>query len=133
MISSRPVLLILGLLILQALQASATLPEDAQTIALDESVEGFAPGAYYKLELTETGTLAVIMDSVPVEMITRINIISEDGTWLASEDSPAAGQLMTVNAPIEAPGWYWIEILDLEGKTLETPYTFRAALERVPG
>jgi hypothetical protein len=125
-IAMRIELLVFGIcLIWLATPGSATLPSDAQIIGLDQSVMGYAPGAYYKVEVTEPATLQVILEEVPAEMQTRIAIIDEEGTWLASEDTTGPGEKMTVEAKAEAPGWYYIAILELSGKTLADPYSFR--------
>ncbi|MDQ1261134.1 MAG: hypothetical protein QG575_315 [Euryarchaeota archaeon] len=105
----------------------ATLPSDAQVISLDQSVVGYAPGAYYKVDISEPATLQVILEEVPAEMQTRIAIINEAGTWIASEDTTSPGEKMTVEAGADAPGWYYIAILELSGKTLADPYSFRVA------
>jgi hypothetical protein len=103
----------------------ATLPSDAQIIGLDESVVGYAPGAYYKVEISEPATVQVILEEVPAEMQTRIAIINAEGNWIASEDTTSPGEKMTVEANADAPGWYYIAILELSGKTLADPYSFR--------
>jgi hypothetical protein len=121
-------LLIFGIcLIWLATPGFATLPSDAQIIGLDESVIGYAPGAYYKVEITTPATLQVNLEEVPAEMQTRIAIMNEEGTWLASEDTTSPGEKMTVEANADAPGWYYIAILELNGKTLADPYSFRVA------
>jgi hypothetical protein len=119
-------LLVFGIcLIWLASPGFATLPSDAQIIGLDESVMGYAPGAYYKVEITTPATLQVILEEVPGQMQTRIAIINEEGTWLASEDTTSPGEKMTVEANADAPGWYYIAILELNGETLADPYSFR--------
>jgi hypothetical protein len=111
-----------------AIPGFATLPSDAQTIELDQNVVGFAPGAYYKIEISTPGTLAVVLEEVPAEMLTRIAIINEAGTWLASEDTVSPGQKITVEANANAPGWYYIAVLELNGKTHADPYAFRVVM-----
>jgi hypothetical protein len=106
----------------------ATLPSDAQIIELGQNVVGYAPGAYYKLEISTPGTLAVVLEEVPAEMLTRIAIINEAGTWLASEDTTSPGDKITVEADANAPGWYYIAVLELNGKTHANPYAFRVVM-----
>jgi hypothetical protein len=125
----RTKLLVIGICLLSlAIPGFATLPNDAQTIELDRNVVGFAPGAYYKIEISTPGTLAVVLEEVPAEMLTRIAIINEDGTWLASEDTTSPGQKITVEANANAPGWYYIAVLELNGKTHADPYAFRVVM-----
>jgi len=125
----RTELLVVGICLLSlAIPRIATLPSDAQTIELDQNVVGFAPGAYYKIEISTPGTLAVVLEEVPVDMLTRIAIINEAGTWLSSEDTTSPGQKITVEANANAPGWYYIAVLELNGKTHEAPYAFRVIM-----
>jgi hypothetical protein len=108
----------------------ASIPNDAQAIGLDQMVEGWAPGAYYKVLVPSPGTLSVILDQVPSDMLTRIAIINEADAWLAEQDTSAPGQLITAKAQAEAPGWYYIGIMDLEGKSHETAYAFHVNWEQ---
>jgi hypothetical protein len=125
----RTKLLVIGICLLSlAIPGFATLPSDAQTIELDQNVVGFAPGAYYTIEISTPGTLAVVLEEVPAEMLTRIAIINEAGTWLASEDTTSPGQKITVEANANAPGWYYIAVLELNGKTHADPYAFRVVM-----
>ncbi len=125
----RTKLLVIGICLLSlAIPGFATLPNDAQTIELDQNVVGLAPGAYYKIEISTPGTLAVVLEEVPAEMLTRIAIINEAGTWLASEDTTSPGQKITVEANANAPGWYYIAVLELNGKTHADPYAFRVVM-----
>ena len=122
-------LLVLGICLMAlATPGLATLPSDAQIINLDESVTGYAPGAYYKVEISEPANLQVILEEVPAEMQTRVAIINEQGAWLASEDTTKPGEKMTVEAVADLPGWYYIAILELNGKTLADPYSFRVVI-----
>ena len=81
----------------------ASLPSDAQTIGLEQIVEGWAPGSYYKVQVPSPGTLSVILDQVPDDMLTRIAIIDEANSWLAEQDTSTLGQLIAVEVQADAP------------------------------
>jgi hypothetical protein len=56
----RTKLLVIRICLLSlAIPGFATLASDAQTIELNQNVVGFAPGAYYKVEISTSGTLSV--------------------------------------------------------------------------
>jgi len=123
--------LVVGLCLLSlALSVSATVPSDAEAIELDQSVEGIAPGAYYKVEVPAPGTLSVVMEEVPSQMMTRLIIMNDAGAWFEkTADNP--GELITLDAPADASGWYVIEVIDTFGQggpAQGSPYTFRATL-----
>jgi len=125
----RPIWLVIGLCLLPlVLCGSASVPSDAAAIELDQSVVDYAPGAYYKVEVPTPGTLAVVLEELPPLMTTRIIIMNEAGDWLADKQTDTPGQLVTVEAQADAPGWYYIGVMDLEGKTHENPYAFRVTL-----
>jgi hypothetical protein len=128
MLDIKAVGFIIGIGLLFFIQGSATLPSDAQVIDFGQTVTGSAPGAYYKVDVPSPGTLSVILEEVPPDMLTRIAIINDAGTWLASQDTSTPGETITVRAQADAPGWYWIGILDLNGKTHDTDYAFQVAL-----
>jgi hypothetical protein len=107
-----------------SIYASASVPSDAQVIGLDQRIESSAPGAHYKVQVSLPGTLSVILDQVPDDMLTRIAVINEADAWLAERDTSAPGQLITVKAKAESTGWYYIGVLDLEGKTHDNNYAF---------
>lgn len=127
----RPIWLIVGLCFLPlVLCGSASVPSDAKAIELDQRVEDFAPGAYYKVEVPTPGTLAVVLEELPADMMTRIIVINEADDWLADKETDIPGQMVTVEANADTPGWYYIGVMDLEGKTHESPYAFRVTLEQ---
>ena len=51
--------------------------------------------------------------------------------WLADKETDNPGQKVTVEAKADAPGWYYIGVLDPEGKSHEDPYAFRVTLEQL--
>jgi hypothetical protein len=73
-LNMRSIWLVVGLCLLSlALCGSATVPWDIATeIGLDQSVVDYAPGAYYKVDVPTPGTLSVVMEEVPSQMITWI-------------------------------------------------------------
>jgi hypothetical protein len=97
--------LAVGVVLLLSIYGSASLPSDAQIIGLDQRVEGYAPRAYYKVQVPSPGTLSFILDQVPNDMLTRIAIIDEANAWLAEQDTSTPRQLIVVEAQADAPGW----------------------------
>lgn len=130
MFARRFVVLVTGVFLLISMHGLASVPSDAQAIDLNQMVEGLAPGAYYKVLVPSPGTLYVILDKVPADMLTRIAIINEADAWLAEQDASAPGQLISAKAQADASGWYYIGILDLEGKIHETNYAFHVTWEQ---
>lgn len=117
-------------LLLLATCGSASVPMDAKVIELDKKVVDFAPGAYYKVDISAAGTLAVVIDELPADMKTRIVIIDATDKWLADKQTTSPGQKVTVEAKADAPGWYYIGVMDLEGKSHESPYAFHVSLRQ---
>jgi hypothetical protein len=127
----RIVWLIISLCLLPSvLCGSASVPTDAKAIELDQRVVDFAPGAYYKAEIPTTGTLAVVLDELPADMKTRIVVINEADEWLADKQTSSPGQTAIAEARVDAPGWYYIGVMDLEGKSHESPYAFHVSLHQ---
>jgi hypothetical protein len=127
----RTALLVIGLCLLAlALNGYASVPSEAKVIELDQSVTDFAPGAYYKVDVSTPGTLAVVLEQLPAEMKTRIIILNEADNSLADKITDIPGQKVTVEAKVDAPGWYYIEVMDLNGKTYNDPYVFRVTLAK---
>jgi hypothetical protein len=124
--------LVVGLcLLFLALSGSATVPSDAQAIELGQSVEGIAPGAYYKVEVSTPGTLSVVMEEVPSQMTTWLIVMNEADDWLADKRSDNPGELIELDAPADAPGWYVVEVADTAGTggpAQGSPYKFRVTM-----
>jgi len=127
----RTAWLVIGLCLLAlALNGYASVPSDAKVIGLDQRVVDFAPGAYYKVEVSTPGTLAVVLEELPADMKTRIIILNEADNSLADKETDSPGQPVTVEAKVDAPGWYYIEVMDLNGNSHPDPYAFRVTLEQ---
>jgi len=122
--------MIVGLsLLMLALCGSASVPSDAKPIELDQTITDNAPGFYYRVDVPTPGTLEVILEDLPAEMETRIVVINEANSWLADEQTTTPGQKVTVRANADAPGTYYIGVMDLHGNgNYETPYSFRVTL-----
>jgi hypothetical protein len=91
---------------------------------------GLCTGAYYKVEVSTLGTLAVVLEELPADMNTRIIILNEADNSLADKITDIPGQKVTVEAKVDAPGWYYIGVMDLNGKSHPDPYAFRVTLEQ---
>jgi hypothetical protein len=127
----RTAWLVIGLCLLAlALNGCASVPSEAKVIELDQSVVDFAPGAYYKVEVSTPGTLAVVLEELPADMKTRIIILNEADNSLADKITDDPGQKVTVDANVDAPGWYYIGVMDLNGNSHPDPYAFRVTLEQ---
>jgi hypothetical protein len=123
--------LVFGLcLLLPVLCGSATVPSEAKVIELDQRVVDYAPGAYYKVEVSTPGTLAVVLEELPANMKTRIIILNEADNSLADKITDSPGQKVTVEAKVDASGWYYIEVMDLNGNSHPDPYAFRVTLSQ---
>lgn len=66
---------------------------------------------------------------MPGDMLTRINLLYEDWSYIKETETSVPGELTTLEADLEDPGLYYIGIIELEGKSHEAPYTFRLSLE----
>ena len=127
----RTAWIVIGLYLLAlALNGYASVPSEAKVIELDQSVTDFAPGAYYKVDVSTPGTLAVVLEQLPADMKTRIIILNEADNSLADKITDSPGQKVTVEAKVDAPGWYYIGVMDLNGKSHPDPYAFRVTLEQ---
>jgi hypothetical protein len=89
---------------------------------------GLAPGACYKVEVPTPGTLAVVLEELPADM--NIIILNEADNSLAGKITDSPGQKVTVETKVDAPGWYYIGVMDLNGKSHPDPYAFRVTLEQ---
>jgi hypothetical protein len=120
-------------LLFLGLSGSATVPSDVEVIELGQSAEGIAPGAYYKVDVPTPGTLSVVMVEVPPQMITRIIVMNDAGAWFEkTADNP--GELIQLDAPADAAGWYVVEVLDtfgVDGQAQGSPYTFQVTLGKM--
>jgi hypothetical protein len=125
----RTAWLVIGLCLFGlALNGYASVPSGAKVIELDQSVTDLAPGAYYKVQVSTPGTLAVALEQLPEQMKTRIIILDEADNSLADKINDSPGQPVTVQAKVDAPGWYYIGVMDLNGKSWPDPYVFRVTL-----
>jgi sugar lactone lactonase YvrE len=108
---------------------------DATEINFGSSVDGyiFAGGDvdFYKFSVNSTGILDVVLESVPDDMKARIDFYGKNFNWITRVDASNPGDLVTLNLDIASPGWYYVGILDLAGKSHNVGYTFRAEFEPV--
>jgi len=86
---------------------------------------------FYKFYVNSTGILDVILEDVPDDMRTRIDLYGKNFNWITRTDASNPGDLVTLSLDLSSPGWYYVGILDLDGKSHDVQYTFRAEFEPV--
>jgi len=108
---------------------------DAREINLSQSVSSYIyPSGetdLYKFQLNEPGILVVKMENVPEDMRTRMDFYGKNFNWITRKDASNPGDSITLERDIGNPQWYYLGILDLEGKGHENEYSFQASFEEV--
>jgi len=108
---------------------------DATEINFGNSVDGyiFTKGDvdFYKFSVNSTGILEVLLEGVPDDMRTRIDLYGKNFNWITRKDASNPGDLVTLSLDLSSPGWYYVGILDLAGKSHNVQYAFRAEFEQV--
>jgi len=102
---------------------------DATKINFGEVVNGiiFPKGDadFYKL-WADIGKLEVKLTDSPDDMKARIDLYGKNFNWITRIDSSNPGDLATLEFEVASPGWYYIGITDLEGKSHNLGYSFQA-------
>ena len=102
---------------------------DAASISPGEAVGGtiFPAGDvdFYKIWMDGPGTLEVKTESVPEEMRARIDLYGKNYNFITRADASNPGDLATLKYEAPGPGWYYIGIVDLAGRSHKTGYSFR--------
>jgi hypothetical protein len=108
---------------------------DAVEINFGAPVDGyiFAGGDvdFYKFYVNSTGILDVSIEGVPDDMRTRIDLYGKNFNWITRVDASNPGDLVTLSLDLSSPGWYYVGISDLVGKSHNVGYTFRTEFEQV--
>ncbi len=86
---------------------------------------------FYKFKIDDPGMLEVRLNSVPDEMRTRIDLYGKNFNWITRVDASNPGDLVALKLDIIDPGWYYIGVLDLAGKSHDLGYSFDLNFEPV--
>jgi hypothetical protein len=102
---------------------------DATAISPGEAVGGiiFPAGDvdFYKIWMDGPGILEAKLESVPDEMRARIDLYGKNFNFITRADASNPGDLATLKYEAPGPGWYYIGIVDLAGKSHKIGYSFR--------
>jgi len=102
---------------------------DATPIGPDEAVGGtiFPAGDadFYKLWMDGPGDLEAKLESVPEDMRARIDLYGKNFNFITRADASNPGDLAALKYEAPGPGWYYIGIADLAGKSHNIGYTLR--------
>ena len=108
---------------------------DATTIDFGEAIKGHifpkGDGDFYKFYVNSSGILDVKLNSVPDDMKARIDFYGKNFNWITRTDASNPGDLTTLKLDLANPGWYYVGISDLEGKSHNIEYAFQVAFEPV--
>ncbi len=101
---------------------------DATRIDFGEVANGIifpkGDGDFYKLWVASPGTLEVKLTDSPDDMRARIDLYGKNFNWITRVDASNPGDLATLKLEITNPGWYYIGITDLAGKSHNVEYSF---------
>ncbi|MDF0593460.1 hypothetical protein P0O24_07680 [Methanotrichaceae archaeon M04Ac] len=86
---------------------------------------------YRGFEISSPGILEVKLNSVPEEMRARIDLYGKNFNFITRKDASNPGDLVTLTLDLANPGSYYVGILDLEGKSHDTGYTFDLSFDPV--
>ncbi|HPJ84336.1 MAG TPA: hypothetical protein PLM24_03860, partial [Methanothrix sp.] len=86
---------------------------------------------FYKFRVDSPGIMEVKLISIPDEMRTRIDLYGKNFNWITRVDASNPGDLVTLTLDITNPGWYYVGILDLAGKSHDLGYSFDLGFEPV--
>ena len=102
---------------------------DSTMVEFNQSVSGYIYPArdvdFYKFNVTSPGILQVKIEKVPSDMRPRIDLYGKNFNWITSKQATNAGDTITLKIDIANPQWYYIKILDLDGKAHNTEYSFK--------
>jgi len=108
---------------------------DATEIVFGDLAQGYifprADGDFYKFNVPSPGILEVKLTESPDDMRTRIDLYGKNFNWITRIDASNPGDLVTLNIDIADPSWYYIGIVDLEGKSHNVQYGFTPNFEPV--
>ena len=108
---------------------------DAVEISFGDPVDGYifagGDGDFFKFYVNGTGILDVSIEDVPDEMRTRIDLYGKNFNWITRVDASNPGDLVTLRLDLSSPGWHYVGISDLAGKSHNVGYTFRPEFEPV--
>jgi hypothetical protein len=80
---------------------------------------------FYKL-WAASGKLEVELTDSPDDMKARIDLYGKNFNWITRTDASNPGDLATLEYEVVNPGWYYIGITDLAGKSHNLGYSFTA-------
>ncbi len=106
-------------------------PGDATEIQLNSNVSGIIYPARdwdtYKIYIPTPGKLTIVLDKVPSNMRARIDLYDKNFRWIARWDASNAGDTLKPKIDIVKPGYYYLGIGDLEGKSHVEGYAFKVS------
>ena len=102
---------------------------DATEIQINSNVTGiiYPAGDYdsYKVYIPTPGKLTINLNKVPNDMRARIDLYDKNFRWIRAWDASNAGDTLKPKIDIVTPGYYYIGIKDLDGKSHTTEYAFK--------
>ncbi len=108
---------------------------DATGIDLNQTVSGyiFLAGDVdaYGFDLKSPGILKVSLESVPEDMKARIDLYGKNFNYISKKDASNAGDTIILEIDIAEPGMYYIAVSDLDRKSHDVGYSFKATFEPV--
>jgi hypothetical protein len=84
---------------------------------------------YFKVHVDSSGIFKLKMDTVPEEMKTELSIRDKTAGQIATAVASNPGDKVSLEKDVQVPGWYFIEVRDLESKAHSDPYSLKISFQ----
>ena len=95
--------------------------------SINSSIFPAGDGDFYKIYVTSPGILEAQLSNVPMGMRGRIDLYAENMKWITRKDAEKPGDNVLLTADITKSGLYYFGIVDLNGGSYDTEYSFKVA------
>lgn len=84
---------------------------------------------WYKLQANSGGIISVNVNAVPKDMRPGVSLYDKNFNRFEDKQATNAGDSLSFDKDLPAPGWAYVAIYDADGKAHSDPYTLTAALK----
>jgi hypothetical protein len=83
---------------------------------------------FYKLYVGSQGIAKLKLDSVPTDMKGELSIRDKTASQIAYAAASNPGDKVSLEKDVKGPGWFFVEVRDVNGKAHNQPYTLIVSL-----
>ncbi len=100
--------------------------------SLSQTISPAGSSNFYGFKADNSGIVKLKLENVPEDMRPYLGLSDKNMAIISEKLASNPGDTLTLEKDVQGPGWFYIEVKDVQGNAYTEPYTLKVAFEPAP-